>query len=90
MILMDFTLCNARRYYSSMGTPLAVKGLTTSKTPNVPINALTAAGVHITLIDFTLSNDRRFYSSMGNPLAVKGLKLATLVDVLYIFGQDHS
>ena len=28
----DFTLSNARRFYSSMGNPLAVKGLTTSKT----------------------------------------------------------
>ena len=30
--LIDFTLSNARRFYSSMGNPLAVKGLTTSKT----------------------------------------------------------
>ena len=32
MTLIDFTLSNARRVYSSMGNPLAVKGLTTSKT----------------------------------------------------------
>ena len=25
--LLDFTLCNARRFYSSMGHPLVVKGL---------------------------------------------------------------
>ena len=30
--LTDFTLSNARRFYSSMGNPLALKGLTTSKT----------------------------------------------------------
>ena len=27
MTLIDFTLSNARRFYSSMGNPLAVKGL---------------------------------------------------------------
>ena len=27
MTLIDFTLSNARRFYSSMGIPLAVKGL---------------------------------------------------------------
>ena len=35
--LIDFTLSNARRFYSSMGNPLAGKGLTASKT-DVPIN----------------------------------------------------
>ena len=30
--LIDFTLANARRFYSSMGNPLDGKGLTTSKT----------------------------------------------------------
>ena len=28
MTLIDFTLSNARRFYSSMGKPLAVTGLT--------------------------------------------------------------
>ena len=32
MTFIDFTLSNARRFYSSMGKPLAVKGLSTSKT----------------------------------------------------------
>ena len=32
MTLIDFTLSNARRFYSSMGNPLDMKGLTTSKT----------------------------------------------------------
>ena len=51
--LIDFTLCNARRFYLSMGNPLAGKGLTTLKT-YVPINALTAhaVGALMTLIDF--------------------------------------
>ena len=31
MALKDLTLSNARRFYSSMGNPLAVKGLKTSK-----------------------------------------------------------
>ena len=73
------TYTNARRFYSSMGNRLAVKGLTTSKvmsplttSKTFPINALTAVGALMTLIDFTLSNARRFYSSMGNRLAVKG------------------
>ena len=30
-ILLDFTVSNARRFYSSVGNPLAVKGLTTPK-----------------------------------------------------------
>ena len=33
MTLIDFTLSNDRRFYSSMGSPLAVKGLTTSMSP---------------------------------------------------------
>ena len=28
-VLIDFTLSNARRFYSSKGNPLALKGLTT-------------------------------------------------------------
>ena len=70
--LIDFTLSNARRFYSSMGNPLYGKGLTTSKT--VPINPFPAEWVLRALIDFTLSNARRFYSSMGNPLYGKGLR----------------
>ena len=41
MALIDFTLHNARQFYSSMGNPLGGKGLTTSKTNNyVTINPL--------------------------------------------------
>ena len=68
MIFIDFSLSNVRRFYPSMGNPLALKGLTTSK--NLPVNAV---GALMTLRDFTLSNARRFYSSMVNPLAVTGL-----------------
>ena len=34
MALIDFTLSNARRFYSSVGNPLGVKGLTTWKAKN--------------------------------------------------------
>ena len=34
MTLIDFTLSNARRFYSSKGNPLAVKGLTLVSTNN--------------------------------------------------------
>ena len=34
--MTDFTLSNARRFYSSMGNPLAVKGLEDSE-PNEPL-----------------------------------------------------
>ena len=44
MALMDFTLSNARRFYSSMGNPLGVKGLTTWKA-NVPVNIIDASRV---------------------------------------------
>ena len=41
MALIDFTLSNARRFYSSMGNPLKWKGLTTQKAKNyVPVNGL--------------------------------------------------
>ena len=70
--LIDFTLSNPRRFYSSMGNPLAGKGLTASKN-YVPINPLTAEWALRAPIDFTLSKARRFYWSMGNPLAGKGL-----------------
>ena len=64
-VLIDFTLSNARRVYSSKGNPLALKGLKT-----ISLNPFSAKDV---LIDITLSNVRRFYSSKGNPLALKGL-----------------
>ena len=74
-----------------MGNPLALKGLTTSKTVSinnvknhVPINALTAVSALMTRIDFILSNARCFYLSMGNPLAVKGLIQASRVLVSFV------
>ena len=40
MARIDFTLSNARRFYSSMGNPLGVKGLTTWKAKYyVPVDA---------------------------------------------------
>ena len=41
MAVIDFTLSNARRFYSSMGNPLGLKGLMTQKAKNyVPVNPL--------------------------------------------------
>ena len=57
--LIDFTLSNARRFYSSKGDPLGVKELKKILLP----------------LDVTVSNARRFYSSKGDPLGVKGLKV---------------
>ena len=48
--LLDFTLASARRFYSSMGNPLAGKGLQRQK---LPINSLTAEWALRALIDFT-------------------------------------
>ena len=64
--LIDFTLSNTRRFSTSQGDPLGVKGL--KKT--ISLNPFTPKS---DLIDFTLSNARRFYSSQGDPLGVKGL-----------------
>ena len=64
---IDFTLSNARRFYSSNGDPLGVKGLKT-----ISLNPFTPKS---DFIDFTLSNARRFYSSNGDPLGVKGLMM---------------
>ena len=80
--LMDFTLSNARWFYSSMGNPLARKGLINSVKSYAPVNPLTAEWALRALIDFTLSNARRFYSSMGNPLAGKGLNIVLLAPVV--------
>ena len=78
MALIDFTLSNARQFYSSMGNPLGWKELTTWKAKNfVPVNPFPPE-CQITLIDFTLSNARRFYLSMGNPLGWRGLMLLCL------------
>ena len=76
MTLIDFTLSNARRFYSSMGNPTGVKGLTTARfTQKVKtMSPLTLSLPRVTLIDFTLSNARGFNSSMGNPTGVKGLR----------------
>ena len=38
LALTDFTLSNARRFYSSMGNSLGVKGLTTWKSQKLPVN----------------------------------------------------
>ena len=96
----DFTLSNARRFYSSMENPLGVKGLTTSSPKTyVPINPLipNSAKWHLEILlcltpgDFTLSNARRFYSSMENPLGVKGLTTSspkTYVPINHIFAQN--
>ena len=72
--LTDFTLSNARRFYSSKGDPLVVKGLKT-----IFFNPFTTK-THLKILlcltpdDLTLSDARRFYSSKGDPLVVKGLK----------------
>ena len=50
MTLIDFTLSNARRFYSSMRNPSDTEGLTTSKT--VPINPSVSVSALMTLIDF--------------------------------------
>ena len=63
--LIDFTLSNAGRFYSSKGDPLGVKGL-----KNISLNPFTPKN---NLINFTLSDARRFYSTKGDPLGVKGL-----------------
>ena len=52
--LIDFTLSNARQFYSSKGDPLGVKRL-----KRLSLNPFTPKS---DLIDFTLSNARGFYS----------------------------
>ena len=76
-VLIEFTLSNARRFYSSKGNPLALKGF--KKT--ILLNPFSAKDI---LINFTLSNARRFYLSKGNPLALNGLNDQNMVQ-LYDF-----
>ena len=74
MALINFTLSNARQFYSSMGNPLGWKGLTTWKAKNyVPVNPFHLMSAKWHLLIITLSNARPFYSSTGNPLGWKGL-----------------
>ena len=40
MTLKDFTLSNVRRFYSSIGNPLAVKGLKTASNTHFKLNKL--------------------------------------------------
>ena len=47
MTLLDFTLSNVRRFYSSMGNPVAVKGFKI-----VAINAISAGGKLCQRIDY--------------------------------------
>ena len=62
MTLIEFTLSNARRFYSiGNGEPLDSETVNNVKN-YVPTNALTAVDALMTLRDFTLSNARRFYS----------------------------
>ena len=79
--LIDFTLSNARRFYSSMGNPTGLKGLTTARFIQ-ELSPLTLSLPIVPLIDFTLSNARRFYSSMGNPTGLKGLTTARFTQKL--------
>ena len=72
--IIDLTLSNARRLYSTMENPLGVKGLTTSTTMSTVTLSLPLVSANRALINLTLSNARRFYSSMENPLLVKAKK----------------
>ena len=58
MAVIDFTLSNARRFYSSTGNPLAVKGLTTSALTSHSINlvSLTSSSFIIIIILFQCLN----------------------------------
>ena len=64
---MDFTLSNARRFYSSMGNPTGVKGLTTARFTQKP---LTLSLPRVTLIDFTCQ--------WGTPQEWKGKRCASV------------
>ena len=74
--LRDFTLSNARRFYSSMGNPSETEGLRDFTLSNARRFYSSMGNPSDTegLRDFTLSNARRFYSSMGNPSDTEGLR----------------
>ena len=74
MTLIDFTLSNARRFYSTNGEPLCSERVNNVKN-YVPINPLTAERMLRAPIDFTLSNARRFLFVNGEPLRRKGLNI---------------
>ena len=65
MTLIDFTLSNARRFYSTNGEPLCSERVNKNY---VFINPLTAERMLRAPIDFTLSNARRFLLVNGEPL----------------------
>ena len=65
-VLIDFTLSNARRFYSSKGNPLALKGLT--------IFRRKGGGAALLRLSPTL-NDGNFTSIISNGLPIKQLYL---------------
>ena len=67
--LIDFTLSNVRRFYSTNGDPLGSKGLKSYLPQPFPAQDR--------LVDFTLSNTRQFYLSKRDPLGTKGLIVLT-------------
>ena len=74
--LIDFTLSNARRFYSSKGNPSGVKGLKTLSPLTLSLPRVTS------YILLCLANARQFYSSKGNPREVKGLNHWDSIDTV--------
>ena len=73
VILIDFTLSDTRRFYSSLEAASRVKRITTSRSTQKLCLLL-----RVILIDFTLSNARRFYSSTETSLGVTRLTTSTI------------
>ena len=84
MTLIDFTLSKARRFYSSMGNRLAVKGSTTSNTMS-PLSTL--------LFSVCLLVRRQPQESQVTQFTIKPLPIATVrliyEQCLYDFKPTH-
>ena len=72
MALMDFTLSNARRFYSSMGNPLGLKGLICSNAPlslskrdDLPKKMITNIFFLITMLLLNLRSRRKRLRPIG-------------------------
>ena len=84
---LDFTLSNARRFYSSMGNPLDRKGLPTSLSKMSPF--LTLSCPIGTFVDFTLSNARQILLVNGEPLGQERVKKRQQKKQLNTMEQIH-
>ena len=85
MTLTDFTLSNARRFYSSMGNPLTVKELTTEKTMS-PLTLNCRRQTHDTSRFYSVSRQTILHVNW-EPLGSERVKVKISEKILRLIGK---